>query len=98
MDADGVNPWRAPDPAGNKGSEATLEQPGAAANVVWQSRAAPPTPYERALADALRAIFADGISELPAIVARLNRAGLVTAAGGAWTEAAFVSEMARLGR
>jgi hypothetical protein len=98
MHADGVNPWRAPDPTGNKGGEATLEQPGAAVNVVWQTRAAPPSAHERALADALRASFADDVHDLPGIVARLNAAGLKTISGATWTEAVLVAELARLGR
>jgi hypothetical protein len=96
--SEGVNPWLASAPAGTKGGEATLEQPGAAVNIVWQTRAAAPTAYERALADALRAIFADDVHDLPGIVARLNRAGLTTEAGATWTEASFVAAMARLGR
>ena len=98
MEEHGLNPWLVSDPGGNKGGEATLERPGAAVNVVWQSRAAPPTVHERALADALRAIFADDVHDLPGIVARLNRAGLKTASGAAWTEASFVTELARVGR
>jgi hypothetical protein len=95
-----ANPWLAAPPpsAAAKGDEHTLERPGAAVNVAWQTRAAPPSAYEHALADALQAIFADGIDDLPGIVARLNRTSLAPAAGGPWTEASFVAEMARLGR
>ncbi|MEJ0067877.1 MAG: recombinase-like helix-turn-helix domain-containing protein [Pseudomonadota bacterium] len=95
------NPWLAPDAAagarGTKGGEATVELPGTAPNVVWQTRASPPTDGENRLADALQAIFADEIYDLPGIVARLNRAGLTTPAGAPWTESEFTTEMARLG-
>lgn len=104
MADDRVNPWLAvsPDTRGTaanptKGSPATLEVPGAVENVVWQTRAAPPTAAERALAEALRAIFADAVDDLPGIVARLNASGVRPAAGGDWTEAGFVAELARLG-
>jgi hypothetical protein len=94
------NPWLAPEPAGDRGSkggEATVELPGAAVNVVWQTRAAPPTVDEDRLADALQRIFADEVYDLPGIVARLNAAGSTTAAGAPWTEAGFTAEFARLG-
>jgi hypothetical protein len=95
------NPWLALGPAAGapatKGGEATVEQPGAARNVVWQTRAAPPTPAESRLADALQAIFADEVYDLPGIVARLNAAGVATDSGAPWTEPVFRAEMARLG-
>jgi len=92
-----ANPWLGSDPAGNKGGEHTLERPGEARNLVWQSRAAPPTAAENQLADALQRIFADAVYDLPGIVARLNLAGLAGPGGGAWTEASFTAELARLG-
>jgi hypothetical protein len=92
-----ANPWLGPDPFGNKGGEPTLERPGEARNLVWQSRVAAPTDGENRLADALQTIFADAVYDLPGIVARLNQAGLAGPGGAAWTEAAFVAELARLG-
>jgi hypothetical protein len=92
-----ANPGLGPDLAGTKGGEHTLEQPGEARNLVWQSRAAPPTAAENRLADALQRIFGDAVYDLPGIVARLNQAGLVGPGGDAWTEASFTAELARLG-
>jgi hypothetical protein len=92
-----ANPWLGPDLAGTKGGEHTLEQPGAARNLVWQSRAALPTEAENRLADALQRIFADAVYDLPGIVARLNQAGLAGPGGTPWTEASFVAELSRLG-
>jgi hypothetical protein len=93
-----ANPWLAAPITGSKGGEHTLEPPGAARNVAWQTRAAAPSAYERALADALQAIFADETYDLPGIVARLNRTAVRPPSGAAWTAASFVDEMARLAR
>ena len=94
------NPWLAPRPAGDaeKGGPEAIERPERVANIAWQTRAAVPSPEEAALADALEAIFGDEVYELGPIVARLNRDG-VPAPGGSdvWTEANFLSELARLG-
>jgi hypothetical protein len=92
-----ANPWLGPHSTGNKGGEATLERPGEARNLVWQSRAAPPTESENRLADALQRIFAEAIYDLPGIVARLNQAGPAGPGGALWTEASLVAELARLG-
>ena len=67
-------------------------------NIVWQSRAAPPSDYENALGDALENLFRDKIHDLPGIVAGLNEAGIHGPDGRYWTEASFQAEMARLGR
>ncbi len=95
------NPHLAPARYANddKGSEAGIERPDAVVNVAWQTRAAPPTAYEQALADALQAIFAEEIDDLPRIIARLDANGVTPPAGAArWTEASFRAELARLGR
>ena len=80
-----------------KGTEAGIERPDAVTNLAWQTRAAPPTAAETALADALQAVFAERIYELPAIVARLNGIGLAAPGGGAWSEASLRAELQRLG-
>ncbi len=68
-------------------------------NVAWQTRAAPPTAAENALADALQAIFAEEIYELPHIVERLNAsAWRRPPAPPRWSEASFRAELHRLGR
>ena len=92
-----ANPWLGPDLAGTKGGEHTLERPGEALNLVWQSRAAAPTAAENRLADALQRIFADAVYDLPGIVARLNQAELAGPGGAPWTAASFTAELARLG-
>ena len=83
--------------SGNKGDESSIERPDAVQNVRWQTRASAPSEYENRLGDALQEIFAEGIYDLPGIVAALNERGVGSAAGAAWTEGAFAAEMARLG-
>ena len=80
-----------------KGDESSLERVHDVANVRWQTRAAPPTAYENALGDALQAIFAEEIYDLPDVVRRLNERGVRSPDGAPWTDSAFTAEMARLG-
>jgi len=101
MDPLDYNPHLAPGRKANddKGTEAGIEHPDRVENYTWQTRPAPPTAAESALADALQAIFAEEVWELPQIVARLNERGIAPPAGAQrWTEAAFRAELARLGR
>ena len=94
-----LTPWRRPQPdqAAGKGRIEQPDTPGSGENLVWQTRAAPPTDYENALADALVACFEDGVSELAALVDRLNAQGVRGPDGLAWTVDRFEREMARLG-
>ena len=66
--------------------------------IVWQTRPAVPSEYERTLADALEQIFAQRTYELPEIVAALNREGVRTPAGEAWTERNFQDTLRELGK
>jgi len=80
-----------------KGGEATIEDPGHVENLRWQTRPAPLTPEENALADALQTIFADGVYELDGIVERLDRMKIAPPSGAsAWTEQTFRAELRRL--
>ena len=91
-----LKPWirPRPDDAAGKGS---IERPDAVVNIVWQTRAAPPSEYENRLADALVECFAAGIEDVNALVARLNELGVQAPDGTPWTAASFEREMARLG-
>jgi hypothetical protein len=91
-----LKPWirPRPDDAAGKGS---IERPDAVVNIVWQTRAAPPSEYENRLGDALVECFAAGIEDLSALVARLNELGVQAPDGTPWTAASFEREMARLG-
>ena len=80
-----------------KGGEATIENPDRVENLRWQTRPAPLTPEENALADALQTIFADQIYELDGIVERLNRLRIAPPAGAStWSEESFRAEVRRL--
>ena len=92
------NPQLAPSEAhDNKGGPQTIEKPAQVENFRWQTRPAPLTAYENALADALQAIFAKEIYGLREIVVELNAMKLPAPAGAAhWTDESFRAEMARL--
>ena len=62
-----------------------------------QAQRRAPTEYENRLGDALEAAFADGVHELPVLVARLNEAGVKAPDGADWTEAGFERAMKELG-
>jgi hypothetical protein len=85
------NPFLKPGAPGARGTQERRE------NIPWQHRAEPPSEFENRLGDALEAIFASGIEELPRLVEELNKRGLRDRAGKAWTEESFQAEMQRLG-
>lgn len=66
--------------------------------IQWQTRPAVPSEYERTLADALEQIFSQRIYDLPEIVAALNREGVRTPGGEAWTERNFQETLRELGK
>jgi hypothetical protein len=94
---DDHNPGLTPDPR-NKGHEGGIEHPDRVRNIAWQTRAVPPSDAENALADALQAIFAEDIYELPGIVARLQGRVPPPAGAARWTEALLAAELHRLGQ
>jgi hypothetical protein len=61
-----------------------------------QSRKRVPTAWEDLLGDSIERAFAAGISDLPALVAHLNRTGPNYPGGGDWTEESYGAEIARL--
>jgi len=89
-------PWERPAP-NNVAGKGHIEQPGKVANIVWQTRAAAPTAYENALADALEAAFEGGAKNPGDIVRAFNRTNFLAVDGQPWTEEAFLAEMRRLG-
>jgi hypothetical protein len=66
--------------------------------IVWQTRPAVPSEYEQTLTDALEQIFSEKIYDLPEVVAALNREGIRTPAGEAWTERNFEQTFQQLGK
>ncbi len=91
-----LKPWIRPKPDDAAGKGA-IERPDAVENIVWQTRAAPPSEYENRLADALVECFGAGIEEIAVLVTRLNAMGVQAPDGTPWTAASFEREMARLG-
>lgn len=87
--------WKKHVAASSAGS-AQIERPGQFQNIVWQTRARLPSEYELALASALEAAFANGATELEAIVEQLNAGGTLDQRGQAWTAESFRLEMAAL--
>ena len=66
--------------------------------IVWQTRPAVPSEYEQTLTDALEQIFSERTYELPQVVAALNREGIRTPGGEAWTERNFEETFQQLGK
>ena len=64
----------------------------------WQAGTGNATPYEAALGNALEQVFDAGIYDLPGIVTALNRMGIKTPDGDAWTEDGYAGVMEKLGR
>jgi hypothetical protein len=62
-----------------------------------QARQRPPTSFEDLLGDAIERAYAQGIHDLPALVAALNQTGPAAENGKDWTESSFAALMARLG-
>jgi hypothetical protein len=91
-----LKPWVRPKPedGANKGS---VERPDAVANLVWQTRPAPPSEFENRFADALVECFGAGVEQIDALVARLNEMGVQAPDGTKWTAASLERELARLG-
>lgn len=63
-----------------------------------QAQRRPPTTYESLLGDSIERAYAEGIHDLPALVASLNRQGTTTPMGAPWTEENYGPLMAGLSR
>ncbi len=66
-------------------------------NETHQTRSAEPTTYESLLGDSIERAYAQGIHDLPGLVAYLNQAGPAGPNGQPWTDETYQKEMARLG-
>lgn len=91
-----LKPWRDAEPSNRAGAGA-IERYDDIQNLEWQTRAAPPSEYESALADALERILGQGIHDLPGIVRHLCEMGAVDGTGLPFTDETFRREMAGLG-
>jgi hypothetical protein len=81
----------------NIAGQGRIEVPGQTPNLVWQTRAVPPTAWENALADALQNAFEADALTLDAVVASLNAQGVRAADGQVWTAQSLEAVMADLG-
>ena len=88
--------WQKPVPANDPGA-GSIEQPGQARNIVWQTRTRAPTEHELQLANALEQAFANGASDVVDVVCQLNAIGVYDHSGKAWTEVSFHNSLATLG-
>lgn len=66
-------------------------------NTVWQTRTHEQTAFEHRLSIAMEKAFADGVTELDALVERLNLDGVRDEQNMAWTIDSFRAVMAKLG-
>ena len=72
-----------------EGGKGSIQSPGTAPNVVWQTRSRVPDEYETSLIATLETLFASGIESLVDIVNALNQQLLVDRQGQSWTESSF---------
>ncbi|PPR09790.1 MAG: hypothetical protein CFH41_02173 [Alphaproteobacteria bacterium MarineAlpha11_Bin1] len=66
-------------------------------NTVWQTRGHEQTEFEHKLSLAMEKAFADGVTELDALVDRLNEDGVLDEQDLEWTVGSFRTLMAELG-
>ena len=74
--------------------EARIQEPK---NTVWQTRTHEQTAFERRLSMAMETAFGDGVTEIDALVDRLNKDGVRDERDKAWTVDSFRAVMAELG-
>lgn len=82
---------------GDESPKGNIEVLGASENIVHQTRASLPTPYEDRLGDVLEHLFGEGVTELPELIDHLNNMEVLSPDGNKWTETIFRSVMGRLG-
>jgi len=92
------NPWLAADRhRDTKGDTRTIEPATGNANIVFQTRGGPLTPFEDDLADALMAVFDEGAVELAEVVAGLNARAVAAPDGQPWTGQSLAACLHTLG-
>ena len=81
----------------NKGGGVFIEDPANVELIIWQTRPAPISDYEAALAQTLMDVYATGVTELDDVVAGLNAKGSLTPDGKSWNAENFQANMKTLG-
>jgi len=98
-DPGAFNPHLAPPDDGSdptKGGAESIERPGGLPNIVWQTRPAPLTAFEDAMAERLMAAFDHGAEDLPALADHLNAEGPAHPDGAAWDADRVAAMLAQL--
>jgi hypothetical protein len=78
-----------------KGGGMFLEDPHTVVNITCQTAGREAEAFELRLADALMAVFAEGVTELEMVVAELNQRGFSAHDGSTWTVTNFQAQLAR---
>lgn len=87
-----INPYL---PANNQiipareGGKGSIQAPGSAPNIVWQTRLRMPDEYENKLIFALETLFAAGTESLEELVSALNQQQLYDRQGQPWSTSSF---------
>jgi hypothetical protein len=82
-------------PDDSKGGGLFVEDPQSVDNIVNQTAGRGLDDFESRLADALMSIFAEGITELPELVARLNASASTDGTGAPWSESSLRQQLAQ---
>lgn len=83
------------EPATSKGGGRWVEDPQSVANIVNQTAGGALDEFESRLADALMSIYAEGVVELPDLVARLNGNASTDRTGAPWSESSLRQQLAQ---
>ncbi len=81
----------------NRGGQGSYETFDTIENIRWQTRGAPPSPYEESVADVLQQAYGAGASSLAELANAFTKAGLVHPDRKSWTEETVGDELRRLG-
>jgi len=72
-----------------EGGKGSIQAPGSAPNIVWQTRSRVPDEYEVLLISALENLFASGMETLEDLIDALNQQKLLDRQGHPWTTESF---------
>lgn len=72
-----------------EGGKGSIQAPGSAPNIVWQTRSRIPDEYETTLISALETLFAAGTETLDELVSTLNQLQIYDRQGHLWSSSSF---------
>lgn len=82
-------------PDTSKGGGRWVEDPLSVGNIANQTAGLALDEFESRFADALMSIYAEGVVELPDLVARLNANASTDSAGAPWSESSLRQQLAQ---